>query len=54
MMKYRNKRTGVVIDVSSVISGAEWEGIKGSGGGEKSSPPGKRTTTRKTKGKQNG
>jgi hypothetical protein len=27
-MKYRNKKSGVVIDVTSVISGEDWEEIK--------------------------
>ena len=27
-MKYRNKRTGAVIDVSNKISGGEWEAVQ--------------------------
>ena len=53
-MKYRNKRTGAVIEVSSVISGENWEQVKGkSGKGENSSPTSKRTA-RKAKERQDG
>lgn len=29
-MKYRNKRTGSVIDIKSELSGGEWEEVKAS------------------------
>lgn len=28
-MKYRNKKTGVIIDVPSVLSGKNWEEVSG-------------------------
>ncbi len=34
LMKYRNKRTGSVIDIKSELSGGEWEEVK-----ESSKPP---------------
>lgn len=48
-MKYRNKRTGAVIDVESQISGKDWEKAEGA---EQASSAGRRS--RKTRGKQDG
>lgn len=29
-MRYRNKRTGIVIDIESKLSGGDWEEVKAS------------------------
>ena len=48
-MKYRNKRTGAVIDVESQISGKDWEKVEEA---KPASSTGRRP--RKTRGKQDG
>lgn len=58
-MKYRNKKTGVVIDVPSALSGSNWEKIDGKAPAkepsvsipavEEEEKPAKKTTTRKKK-----
>lgn len=48
-MKYRNKRTGAVIDVESQISGKDWEKVEEA---KQSSSAGR--NSRKTRGKQDG
>lgn len=42
-MKYRNTKTGAVIDVNSVISGGNWQTI------ESAKKPEKKTSTKKDK-----
>lgn len=46
-MKYKNKRTGAVIDVQSQISGRDWEKVEE----EKSTSP---TKAGRPRGKKNG
>lgn len=48
-MKYRNKRTGAVIDVESQISGKDWEKVE-----EAKQASSTSRSSRKTRGKQDG
>lgn len=54
-MKYRNKRTGAVIEVNSKVSGENWEEVTEQGEtAEKPSSSVRKKATRKEKGKQDG
>lgn len=54
MKRYRNKVTGAIIAVTSKISGENWEEVKEQGEEKKSSPPARKRTAGKARGKQDG